>query len=72
MVSVPVLSKTMWVLRCRVSSTWGRTTSTPRRSRRSVAAASALGVASDSAHGHDTTSTAIAIGQALAGSAQLQ
>ena len=67
-VSVPVLSNTKCVAAASVSSAWPRVTSTPRRNSVPVAAVSAAGVASDSAHGQVTTSTATVIHSARDGS----
>ena len=65
-VSVPVLSNTIRSALARHSSARPRVTSRPQRASRVVAAASAAGVASDSAHGQVTTSTASTVGKARA------
>ena len=59
-VKVPVLSKMMSVTRANLSMVWPRVTSSPMADRCPVAAVKADGVASASAHGQVTTSTAIA------------
>ena len=71
-VSVPVLSNTTCVTRASASIAWPRVTITPRRARLPTAAASAVGVASDSAHGQVTTSTATAVHSARAASVTAQ
>ncbi|OIQ86130.1 hypothetical protein GALL_320330 [mine drainage metagenome] len=67
-VSVPVLSNTQACTDATASSACPRAISTPARDSRAVAAASAAGTASDSAHGQLTTSTAIIAGAIRAGS----
>ncbi len=67
-VSVPVLSSTTCVTRASVSSASARAMTTCRRASAPAAAASAAGVASDSAHGQDTTSTAKVTASARDGS----
>ena len=57
-VSVPVLSKTTAFSRPRFSSTAPPLTRIPRRTRKPMPAATAVGVASTKAHGQATTSTA--------------
>ena len=67
-VSVPVLSMATVSMPASFSSALARVTSTPRRLRRTLAAATAAGVASDSAHGQVTTSTASVAAKARVGS----
>ncbi len=71
-VNVPVLSKITRRMRASRSSTCARVITKPRRRSARVATVIAIGVANDSAQGHDTTSTAIAAGSAIAGSAKCQ
>ena len=67
-VNVPVLSNTTWQCRARRSMTCARVMTKPNRRSAIAAAVIAIGVANDSAQGHDTTSTAMAVGSARAGS----
>ena len=71
-VNVPVLSKTTCVTCASDSSASPRVTITCRRASAPVAAASAAGVASDSAHGQETTSTAKVTASARDGSCSHQ
>jgi hypothetical protein len=68
-VSVPVLSNNAVPARARFCSAAPRVTSSPRRASPAAAAANAVGVASASAHGQDTTSTASVLGNQCAGAA---
>ncbi len=66
-VNVPVLSKMIWLQRASDSRLWLRMVSRPWLSMLPVAALMAVGVASDSAQGQVTTSTATRIGNQLSG-----
>ena len=67
-VNVPVLSRTTCVTRANDSSALLRASTTPARASDPAAAANAAGVARDSAHGQDTTSSATVTGSARSGS----
>ncbi|MNH01074.1 hypothetical protein D3C79_602840 [compost metagenome] len=67
-VSVPVLSKITVSIWFRPSRTWPRVNSKPSLCKVPVAAVNAVGVASDSAHGHVATSMAKTIQNARDGS----
>ncbi|MCY1551258.1 hypothetical protein D9M68_875750 [compost metagenome] len=63
-VSVPVLSNTTALMLAKVSNACSRRTSTPRRASAPAELSMAAGVASDSAHGQVTMSTATATASA--------
>ncbi|OAD21068.1 hypothetical protein THIOM_003183 [Candidatus Thiomargarita nelsonii] len=67
-VNVPVLSKTKWVARAKLSKACPRVVNKPARVRVLVAAVIAVGVANDSAQGQVTTKTESVIASHASGS----